>query len=191
MEKNYTQRELNEILLSKKLDEFYFAVIENRGDLLTTEEYEKITKSDDVVYSGASKEEIESLSKKFLVSEEAKGIMPDIMRALYSLAQIRYVAILTMIDDKVYDINMGFLDLERNKIIHFENITKYYNETNARIKLVSPEEEPQLKIETALLDTDDETNYYKYENMHIHQEESEDLTEQFIEEYNQKKLKLK
>ncbi len=40
---NYSQEELNQILLSKPLNEFYFAIIENRGEPLTDEEYEKIT----------------------------------------------------------------------------------------------------------------------------------------------------
>ena len=42
MNKKYTQEELNQILLSKPLNEFYLAIIENRQELLTDEEYDEI-----------------------------------------------------------------------------------------------------------------------------------------------------
>ena len=42
MTKKYSQEELDQILLSKKLNEFYLAIIENRQELLTAEEYEEM-----------------------------------------------------------------------------------------------------------------------------------------------------
>lgn len=44
MTKKYSQEELDQILLSKKLNEFYLAIIENRQELLTDEEYEEIVR---------------------------------------------------------------------------------------------------------------------------------------------------
>ena len=38
MNKKYSQEELDQILLSKKLNEFYLAIIENRQELLSDEE---------------------------------------------------------------------------------------------------------------------------------------------------------
>ena len=38
MNKKYSQEELDQILLSKKLNEFYLAIIENRQELLRSEE---------------------------------------------------------------------------------------------------------------------------------------------------------
>ena len=38
---DYSQEELNQILLSKPLNAFYLAIIEHRGELLTDEEFAK------------------------------------------------------------------------------------------------------------------------------------------------------
>lgn len=46
MTKKYSQEELDQILLSKKLNEFSLAIIENRQELLTAEEYEEISRRD-------------------------------------------------------------------------------------------------------------------------------------------------
>ena len=105
------------------------------------------------------------------------------MKFFYSIAQIRHLAILTMVDDLVYDIyNAKFEDLKRNKIVRFDNLTTIYNESNARIRYFTPEEVPQLMKRTVLLDVDDESIILAYENAHIHQEESEDLTSKFFTE---------
>ena len=57
MDKNYLQEELNQILLSKKLNEFYLAIIENRQELLSDEEYEEIVRNDKNIY-GDNKEQV-------------------------------------------------------------------------------------------------------------------------------------
>lgn len=115
------------------------------------------------------------------------------MNLLYSISQIRCSAVLTMVDDEVYDIaNMEFIDLKRKKIIHYDNLTNYYDETNARIKLVVPGEAPklQLKQETVLLEVDDESLFYAYEKDHVNQEESKDLTSDFLAEVKGKPYTL-
>ena len=63
MTKKYSQEELDQILLSKKLNEFYLAIIENRQELLTDEEYEEIVRRDKTIY-GDNKDEVEDLFKK-------------------------------------------------------------------------------------------------------------------------------
>jgi hypothetical protein len=191
MIKKYSQEELNQILLSKKLNEFYLAIIENRQELLTDEEYDEITKRDKTIY-GDNKEEVEDLLKKVQTDERLKNFAPDLMRVMYSLAQVRHLAILTMIDDDVYDIGSAkFEDLKRNKIIRFDNLTTIYDESNARVRYFTPEEEPQLTQRTVLVDVDDESIIQAYENAHIHQEESEDLTSNFFTEVKGKPYTLK
>lgn len=114
------------------------------------------------------------------------------MRVMYSLAQVRHLAILTMVDDDVYDIGSAkFEDLKRNKIIHFDNLTTLYDESNARVRYFTPEEEPQLTQRTVLVDVDDESIIQAYEDAHIHQEESEDLTSAFFIEVKGKPYTLK
>ncbi len=191
MTKKYSQEELDQILLSKKLNEFYLAIIENRQELLTDEEYEEISKRDKIIY-GDNKDEAEDLFKKVETDERLKDFAPDLMRVIFSLAQVRHLAILTMVDDDVYDIGSAkFEDLKRNKIIRFDNLTTLYDESNARVRYFTPEEEPQLTQRTVLVDVDDESIIQTYENAHIHQEESEDLTSDFFTEVKGKPYTLK
>lgn len=191
MTKKYSQEELDQILLSKKLNEFYLVIIENRQELLTDEEYEEISKRDKIIY-GDNKDEAEDLFKKVETDERLKDFAPDLMRVIFSLAQVRHLAILTMVDDDVYDIGSAkFEDLKRNKIIRFDNLTTLYDESNARVRYFTPEEEPQLTQRTVLVDVDDESIIQAYENEHIHQEESEDLTSDFFTEVKGKPYTLK
>ena len=191
MTKKYSQEELDQILLSKKLNEFYLAIIKNRQELLSDEEYEEIVRRDKTIY-GDNKEEVEDLINIVQTDEHLKNFAPNLMRIMYSLAQVRHLAILTMVDDNVYDIGSAkFEDLKRNKIIHFDNLTTLYDEFNARVRYFTPEEEPQLTQRTVLVDVDDESIIQSYENAHIHQEESEDLTSSFFIEVKGKPYTLK
>ena len=191
MTKKYSQEELDQILLSKKLNEFYLAIIEHRLELLTDEEYEEISRID-ITFYGDNKDEAEDLFKKVETDERLKDFAPVLMRIMYNLAQVRHLAVLTMIGDDVYNIGSAkFEDLKRNKIIHFENLTTFYDESNARVRYFTPEEEPQLTQRTVLLDIDDESMVQSYENAHIHQEESEDLTSSFFIEVKGKPYTLK
>lgn len=191
MTKKYSQEELDQILLSKKLNEFYLAIIENRLELLTDEEYEEISRIDKTFY-GDNKDKTEDLFKQFETDERLKDFAPVLMRIMYSLAQVRHLAVLTMIGDDVYNIGSAkFEDLKRNKIIHFDNLTNFYDESNARVRYFTPEEEPQLTQRTVLLDIDDESIVQSYENAHIHQETSEDLTSDFFTEVKGKPYTLK
>ena len=191
MTKKYSQEELDQILLSKKLNEFYLAIIEHRLELLTDEEYEEISRID-ITFYGDNKDEAEDLFKKVETDERLKDFAPVLMRIMYSLAQVRHLAVLTMIGDDVYNIGSAkFEDLKRNKIIHFDNLTNFYDESNARVRYFTPEEEPQLTQRTVLLDIDDESMVQSYENAHIHQEISEDLTSDFFTEVKGKPYTLK
>lgn len=191
MNKKYSQEELDQILLSKKLNEFYLAIIENRQELLTDEEYEEISRRNKIIY-GDNKDEAEDLFKKVETDERLKDFAPDLMRVIFSLAQVRHLAILTMIDADVYDIGSAkFENLKRNKIIRFDNLTTLYDESNARVRYFTPEEEPRLTQRTVLVDVDDESIIQAYENEHIHQEESEDLTSDFFTEVKGKPYTLK
>lgn len=71
MIKKYSQDELDQILLSKKLNEFYLAIIENRQELLTEEEYDEITKNK-IIYDD-NKEEVEDVLKKIQTDEHLKN----------------------------------------------------------------------------------------------------------------------
>ncbi len=185
MIKKFSQEDLNKILLSKQLNELYLAVIENRQELLTDEEYEEILKN------RKTNGKVEELFDKIKTNQNLKKYSQELTKVILSLSQVRHVAILTLIDDEVYDVGGAkFVDLKRNKIINYDNFTKYYNKTNARVRIFTPREEPQIKENTALIDVDDLSNYQSYENMHIHQEQSDDLTSQFLGEIKGKTYTL-
>lgn len=191
MTKNYTQEELNQILLEKNLSDFYLSIIENRNELLTDEEYEDIVNSEKTI-SGDNKEEVENLIDKIENDERIKKYVPDFMKFMYSFAQVRHLAILTMIDDEVYDIgNIKFVDLRRNKIIDYANLANYYDDTNARLRVYTPVEDSRLKQDTVLVDVDDESIAYAYEEEHIHQKNNEDLTSEFLTEVKSKPYGLR
>lgn len=182
MNKKYSQEELDQILLSKKLNEFYLAIIENRQEPLTDNEYNEVTSKDITVY-GDNKEKVEDLFIKVQTDERLKDFAPDLMRVIFSIGRVRHLSILTMIDDDVYDIGSAeFVNLMRNKIIHFDNLTTLYNESNARVRYFTPDEEPQITQRTVLIDVDDESIIQAYESEHINQEENEDLTSNFFAE---------
>ncbi len=180
---NYSQEELNQILLYKKIEDFFIAIVENRKGILSDKEYEKIIGSDNIVYTGASKEEVENISRRFQDNNISENITSKLMKMLYGFSQIRRMSILTTIGDELYDIaNAEFVDLKRNKIIFYDSLTNYCDKTNARTKLFTPNEEPQLKENLVLLDVDDPTKIQAFEKEHINQKGSKDLTSCFIKE---------
>lgn len=190
---NYSQDELNQILLSKTLDDFYFSVIERRNEFLTEEEFKEITSRNDIDYINDSKEIVDNMFDFFQNDENLKENASDFMRLFYSFARIRKFAVLTMIDDEVYDItNHVFVDLKRNKIVHYDNIVNYYNNSNARLRLVTPgetselEEVAYLKHAAVYIDLDDFSNFNNYKQVHINQDESEDLTSNFFSQVKRK-----
>lgn len=186
MNNKYTQEELEQILLSKKLDEYYFAVIEHRDELLTEEEYDELLKRDKVINSD-DQEGVEKLFNKIQTDKRFKNYASELMRAIYSFAQIRYVAILTMVDDEVYNIGEAkYFDLKRNKIIRYDNMTSFYDESNARVRYFTPEEVPGLSKKTLLMDVDDESIYQAYETKYVNQKENDDLSGEFIKEFRKK-----
>ena len=147
---------------------------------ITDEEYEEISRRDKTIY-GDNKDEVEDLFKKVETDERLKEFAPDLMRVMISLAQVRHLAILTMIDDDVYDIGSA----------KFEDLKRIYDESNARVRYFTPEEEPQLTQKTVLIDVDDESIIQAYETSYIHQKESKDLTSDFFNEVKGKPYTLK
>ena len=178
-------------MLSKSLNEFYLAILENKPGLITDKEYENLTKGERH-YHGDTRYQTEDFVNMIEFSERLKKYISDIMKAVYSIAQVRQLAVLTMIADDIYDIgSYEFINLDRVKIIRFDNLLNYYNETNARIRFFTPKEKPRIKEKMVLLDVDDESIVNQYLNTYINQEESDDLLEKFISEYKEKSKKKK
>ncbi len=49
--RKYTQKEINQILLNKKLNQFYFAMLKQRQEILTDEELSRFLNSG-ITYTG-------------------------------------------------------------------------------------------------------------------------------------------
>ena len=191
MRKKYTQKEINKFMLGKNLNEFYLAIIENRNLLLTDEEYVAIL-GKEIVYSEDTKDNIENLVHKINSNDNSKKYNDELMKILFSVGQIRYLAILTMIDDDIYDIaNQNFIDLKRNKIISYDKFDNYYHSSIARVKIFTKKEVPQLNEPCALMDLDTEEIINEYEKNYINQEENDDLTRKFLKEVTGKAYTLK
>ena len=174
MIEKFTKEELNEMLLEKKLDDFYFAILENRDDDLSLEEVNELVDLSNVL------NEDDSEFKDLMANEVYNELFREVIKRIPSFINIRRAAILTMIGDDIYNIGLpSFIDLDREKIIRFDNVTKFVNESNARIKMSSPEETLELGGPELLFDLDDEDIFWDYEK-NVNQEKSDDLTLDFI-----------
>ena len=93
-----------------------------------------------------------------------------------------------MIDDRIYNVPKGrFLDTDKNKIIHYEPLSNYLDSDQFSFIVVDAGINPEITEDTVLLAVTREqdeilSNYYE---KHSKQEESYDLTEDFIEEASQ------
>ena len=114
MIKKYSQKKINQILLTKQLNEFYLAIIENRQEILTDEEYTETINREKISYGDNIEKEVDSLLSTIKANNHLKDFKKELMKILYSASQIRHLAILTFIDDNVYDIgNAKFVNLKR------------------------------------------------------------------------------
>lgn len=191
MENNYTQEQINEILLTKKLSDFYLATIENRPVMLTDEEFEKIMNSDSQ-YIADSKENIDEVFEMLKDDKRGLNFAKKMLKAIISIAQIRHMACLTLIDGIPYDVfNCEFINPKRVKVIDYINILEYLDEASVAIKLFTPKEEPSLKYPIVNLDFADLSPIMLYESNHINQKLSKDLTKEFLVKAKESNLTLK
>lgn len=182
---NYNNEELNQMLLSKSISDFYFAVIEKREGILTEKEYNNIIKKDDNVYTESSKEDIDNAIELITKDERLNPYKKEITRLLYSFCKIRYSAVITLIDDDIYDIaNREFVDIKNYKIINYCNMINYYDGEMAALILVNPNQEPKLNLKhpTVLINTINNTPFNEYVKTYVNQDKDKDLTASYIRE---------
>ena len=167
MHKDYTREELDKILLSKNLDEYYFAILETKLENIRPKNIGRYIDNSRVLSNEDSEME------EFLTREVMK-ICPYLGRACR-------MAVLTMIGNDIYNIaRPSFIDLNIEKIVRFDNITRYFNEDNARIRMFTTEEDSHINENQALLELDDESIALAYEKEYIKHLGNNDLTLDFI-----------
>lgn len=75
-------------------------------------------------------------------------------------------------------------------IICYDNLTNYYDESNARLRYFSYDENKELSEATVLLVVDDPEIIYAWEDTHVSQEESSDLSKDFLDQFRGKAYTL-
>lgn len=193
MKKEYSQEEINEILLSKSLDEFYMAIVQKK-DNPSDETYSIYSPS---LLDEESKEtmnrvnEAEKLAADYDASGMLAGILSTLKDFMWSTAKLKAEMIITMIGDQLYSLSeRSFLDLNSWEILHYEPVTNYYDDTNVRIKICTPEEDPNLCEDCVVLDGDDDSYYNQYGDEMLARRDLSDVTEDFLREVSQKKKQL-
>lgn len=193
MKKEYSQEEINEILLSKSLDEFYMAIVQKK-DNPSDETYPIYSPS---LLDKESKEmmnrvnEAEKLAADYDASGMLAGILSTLKDFMWSTAKLKAEMIITMIGDQLYSLSeRSFLDLNSWEILHYEPVTNYYDDTNVRIKICTPEEDPNLCEDCVVLDGDDDSYYNQYGDEMLARRDLSDVTEDFLREVSQKKKQL-
>ncbi len=193
MKKEYSQEEINGILLSKSLDEFYMAIVQKK-DNPSDETYSIYSPS---LLDEESKEmmnrvnEAEKLAADYDASGMLAGILSTLKDFMWSTAKLKAEMIITMIGDQLYSLSeRSFLDLNSWEILHYEPVTNYYDDTNVRIKICTPEEDPNLCEDCVVLDGDDDSYYNQYGDEMLARRDLSDVTADFLREVSQKKKQL-
>lgn len=190
---SYTKEEIDQIILSKDLDEFYFAIFEKKRKFkLISDQELKELRGENVKYIGASKEKVDTVYEKAkeLDEKSQRNMAETIMKLIYTMSQTRLSAIITMIDNDIYNIATPTgpekINLDEYKIINYENLTNYYDESTCKIRYVTAEDDPRIKGRIVSLDTTNDNLFYDYANRTVRQKQSKDLTQKFKEEVSKK-----
>ena len=197
MKKEYSQEEINEILLSKSLDEFYMAIVQKKDNpfeetypiyspsLLDEESKEMMNRVNE------AEKQIANYEANGMLKDMVEGMLANLKDFMWATAKLKAEMIITMIEDQVYSLSTrSFLDLDSWEILHYEPVTNYYDDTNVRIKICTPEEDPNLCEDCVVLDGDDDSYYNQYGDEMLARRDLSDVTEDFLREVSQQKKQL-
>lgn len=193
MNNEYTQDEINDILLEKPLDDFYFAIIEVRPEI-TDETLEFILKGENIRIDDENDRALEKYKKDLMGIRlmYRKGLITkDKLKKMFSKMYIeKYFGIITMIDGKLYNVfESSFLNLDNVTILNYQNVTNYYNNSDAEVVIVSKEElGEEFKNDIATLWFRNVKYYYAYLDYYLPLKYDCDLTSELISEMKNKKV---
>lgn len=180
MEK-YTRQELNEILLSKKVEDFYLCISQEiRNDFPSEEETNEMLEN--CKMSNETSENWAEVSDAF--SQLFTGVgASDLNRLLLALSDVNHKPVIVKLDDEtLYDVStFRYIDLNKEKIVRFNNLSEFYTNENARPLLFQPDRLGGLVDEPSVtVDYDDLTALEDYEKYAFQSYDGVDLTEEFI-----------
>lgn len=171
--KEYTQQELNEILLTKTVEDLYFI----KSDLKNNPT-EKISAEELLKAFGDSKE-VQALQSTLL--KKQNEVKNDDAKNKTHFITGRFVV---KIDDRIYDIiSSSFIDLNEERIVYYEKLSNHFSNQNCRIVVYKPEDlyymikDPIITIQFY----SDEAMYY-FDKIMLEQTIFEDKTEEFKKE---------
>ncbi len=135
--------------------------------------------------------EAEELIADYGGNSMLEGILSSLKDFLWAPAKLKAEMIITMIEDQVYSLSTSsFLDLDSWEILHYEPVTNYYDDTNVRIKICTPEEYLNLCEDCVVLDGDDDSYYNQYGDEMLAIRDLIDVIEDLLREACQKKKQL-
>ena len=173
--------QLNEILLTKKVEDFYFIITQDvRNELLSEEDALKIFQDGEM--SNETKNNLNETSD-VLTSLFGFGDS-DITRFLASLCDVNHFRVVVRIGDLLYDVSrLAYVDLTKEKVVRYDSLSKYYNNDNCRPMLFPAEELKGLSTEPSVtLDYDDLKENNQYQKFAYDDYTGIDLTEEFKKE---------
>lgn len=201
MKKEYSQEEINEILLSKSLDELYMAIVQKKDNpsdetypiyspsLLDEESKEMMNRVNEAEKQIADYEANGMLEG--MLKDMVEGMLANLKNFIWDKAKLKDKMLITMVGDQVYSVTgRSFLDLDSWEILHYEPVTNYYDDTNACIKICTSEDDPRLHEDCATLAVKDASYYNQYGDEMLARRDLSDVTEDFLREVSQKKKQL-
>ena len=131
MQENY-----NDIILQKPLRDFYFAYIDEKIEI-DDEQLERIISGENIIYQNISNDTLykyETILKEktnlYIDGKISKEELVDFVSGCY---EQRYITILTMINDSLYDMCLNmFLDLNNCRVVNYVQVTDLYDNEMAK-----------------------------------------------------------
>jgi len=175
---NYSQNDLNSNLLSKSMSDFYIVALRKKTLAKSDMEILDQSRLDNQVDG-----DVLSTLKK---NREFANLLMKI-----NVMSIRSSGVVTLVNDQLYDIaNCEFVDLNREEIIYYSNLTNILDESEVKLSIFTPRDFPSLKENTVLLDVIDENAMNNLNNaleLCRKNADDSDLTEQFLNELKGKR----
>ena len=183
MNDSYPRTKINQLLLTKKMDEIYLAIIE-RNPLslygLDKEEYENIYNDYEIV--SKNKYEVEELLER--LKDKNNQTLNDSKIDLLNDAKLRRLSIVTTLYNNIYDIRRNdFIDLDKEKIVDYLVVSYYVSDETGKMRYIRDDEARRKKVDpnTVIFELPNERERYfeSYENKHI-TDDLIDLTDRFL-----------
>lgn len=184
-----SQKEINDILLKRKLSDFYIAIVERRKIPLTDEELDELLS--DLDHTTTSLGEfgtffLETLKKDYdTYNPELRN---EIKRSIGN-SGARTSRVFTIIDSELYDVasqdcKSRFFDQTHEMIVHYDNLSKIINEKEATLILQKNESQPEMvffNVEGRAL-----SDLQRYVQFYFRKAGQSDLTSKLFAEAKQK-----